>query len=66
MLTGHHRNYSPIMARAREIVLSGELGAIVAVVGTALFYKPEHYFEVGGGWPRQPGGGRSCSISSTR
>jgi predicted dehydrogenase len=57
LLTGHHRNYSPIMARAREIVRSGELGAIVAVVGTALFYKPEGYFEVGDGWRRQPGGG---------
>ena len=57
MLTGHHRNYSPIMARAREIVQSGVLGSIVAVVGTALFYKPDDYFDVGGGWRRQPGGG---------
>ena len=30
---------------------------MVAVVGTALFYKPDDYFEVGGGWRRQPGGG---------
>ncbi len=29
----------------------------MAVVGTALFYKPDEYFEVGGGWRRQPGGG---------
>jgi predicted dehydrogenase len=57
LLTGHHRNYSPIMARAREIVHSGVLGRIVAVVGTALFYKPDDYFDVGGGWRRQPGGG---------
>ena len=33
------------------------LGPIVAVVGTALFYKPDDYFDVGGGWRRQPGGG---------
>ena len=26
VLTGHHRNYSPIMAKAREIVRSGRLG----------------------------------------
>jgi predicted dehydrogenase len=57
LLTGHHRNYSPIMAKAREIVQSGVLGPIVAVVGTALFYKPEDYFDVGGGWRRAPGGG---------
>ena len=57
LLTGHHRNYSAIMARAREIVGSGVLGPIVAVVGTALFYKPDDYFDVGGGWRRQPGGG---------
>ena len=57
VLTGHHRNYSPLMAKAREIVRGGRLGAIVAVVGTALFYKPDEYFDVGGGWRRQPGGG---------
>jgi predicted dehydrogenase len=57
LLTGHHRNYSPIMAKAREIVASGALGPIVAVVGTALFYKPDDYFDVGGGWRREPGGG---------
>jgi predicted dehydrogenase len=57
LLTGHHRNYSPIMAKAREIVQSGVLGAIVAVVGTALFHKPDNYFDVGDGWRREPGGG---------
>jgi predicted dehydrogenase len=57
VLTGHHRNYSPVMAKAREIVQSGRLGPIVAVVGTALFYKPDDYFDVSGGWRRKPGGG---------
>ncbi len=57
VLTGHHRNYSPIMARAREIVRSGVLGTVVAVSGTALFYKPDDYFDAGGGWRREPGGG---------
>jgi len=57
ILTGHHRNHSPIMARAREIVASGVLGPIVAVTGTALFHKPDGYFDVGGGWRRRPGGG---------
>jgi predicted dehydrogenase len=57
LLTGHHRNYSPILSKAREIVQSGVLGPIVAVIGAALFYKPDDYFEVGGGWRREPGGG---------
>jgi predicted dehydrogenase len=57
VLTGHHRNYSPIMAKARGIVESGVLGQIVAVVGTALLYKPDDYFDAGGGWRRKPGGG---------
>jgi predicted dehydrogenase len=57
VLTGHHRQHSPIMRKAREIVASGVLGRIVAVTGTALFYKPDDYFDVGGGWRREPGGG---------
>ena len=57
VLTGHHRNYSPIMTTAREIIESGRLGPIVGVSGTALFYKPDDYFDENGGWRRQPGGG---------
>jgi predicted dehydrogenase len=57
LLTGHHRQYSPIMVKAREIIAGGALGPIVAVIGSAMFYKPDDYFEVSGGWRRQPGGG---------
>ena len=57
VLTGHHRNYSPIMMKAREIIQSGRLGPIVAVIGAALFCKPDDYFDMGDGWRRQPGGG---------
>jgi predicted dehydrogenase len=57
LLTGHHRQHSPIMAKAREVVRSGVLGPIVAVMGSAVFYKPDDYFDVGGGWRREPGGG---------
>ena len=56
MLVGHHRRHGAIMARASEIVQSGRLGAIVAVVGTALFCKPDAYFDEGP-WRTQPGGG---------
>lgn len=57
VLTGHHRQHSPIMRKAREIVASGVLGRIVAVTGTAMFHKPDDYFDAGGGWRREPGGG---------
>jgi predicted dehydrogenase len=45
------------MAKAREIIESGVLGRLVGVSGTALFYKPDDYFDVGGGWRREAGGG---------
>jgi predicted dehydrogenase len=57
VLTGHHRQHSSIMAKAREVIQSGVLGPIVAVMGSAVFYKPDDYFDVGGGWRRGAGGG---------
>jgi predicted dehydrogenase len=57
VLTGHHRQHSPIMASARAIIRSGRLGRLVTVVGTTLFRKPDEYFEVDDGWRREPGGG---------
>lgn len=57
VLTGHHRQHSPIMAKAKEIILSGRLGTVVAITGTALFYKPDVYFDDNDGWRRKPGGG---------
>ena len=56
VLIGHHRAHSPIMAKAREVVAGGQLGRLVAVMGSATFYKPEHYFAEGP-WRREPGGG---------
>ena len=56
VLLGHHRAHSPIMAKARQVVQSGVLGRLVAVIGSATFYKPDHYF-VEGPWRREPGGG---------
>jgi predicted dehydrogenase len=59
MLVGHHRRYSSIIAKAVEVVASGALGDIVAVVGTALMYKAESegYFDGPFSWRREPGGG---------
>ncbi|MFM7332182.1 MAG: Gfo/Idh/MocA family protein [Brachymonas sp.] len=56
VLVGHHRAHSPIMAKAVEVVHSGQLGRIVAVQGSATFYKPDDYFEQGS-WRSKIGGG---------
>jgi predicted dehydrogenase len=56
VLVGHHRAHSPLMARAKEIVDSGALGRLVAVQGSAMFYKPDEYFREGP-WRSEPGGG---------
>ena len=56
LLVGHHRRHSPLLAEARRIIGEGTLGAVVAVVGMALFRKPDDYFDAGP-WRAQPGGG---------
>jgi predicted dehydrogenase len=53
---GHHRAHSPIMAKARQVVESGVLGRLVAVMGSATFLKPDHYF-TDAPWRSQPGSG---------
>jgi len=47
------------MAKAVEIVRSGRLGRVVAVVGTAMYHKPDSYFEEGP-WGAVGNGGLSC------
>ncbi|WP_213881815.1 Gfo/Idh/MocA family oxidoreductase [Pseudomonas sp. dw_358] len=56
VLVGHHRAHSPILARARQIISDGLLGDLVAVQGSALFYKPADYFDAAP-WRREAGGG---------
>jgi len=56
ILIGHHRAHSPIMAKARQVVESGVLGKLVAVMGSATFLKPDHYY-ADAPWRREPGGG---------
>ena len=56
VLVGHHRAHSPIMAKARAVIESGQLGRLVTVMGSATFLKPDHYFD-DGPWRREPGGG---------
>lgn len=56
VLIGHHRAHSPIMAKAKEIVDSGKLGKLVGVMGSAVFFKPDHYFN-DNPWRKQTGAG---------
>lgn len=55
-LVGHHRTHSPIMALARQAVEDGLLGRLVAVTGSAMFCKPDTYFQEAP-WRGEPGGG---------
>jgi predicted dehydrogenase len=55
VLTGHHRRHNPIMQAARDFIVSGTLGQVVAASGTWLHRKPDDYFDVG--WRREAGGG---------
>lgn len=56
LLVGHHRRHSPIVAAAREVMRRGTLGMLVGVMGSALFHKPDDYFEATP-WRTAPGGG---------
>jgi predicted dehydrogenase len=56
VLIGHHRAHSPIMAKAKQVVDRGTLGTLVAVLGSAVFFKPDEYFAEGA-WRREIGGG---------
>jgi predicted dehydrogenase len=56
LLIGHHRAHSPIMAKAKQVIDSGVLGRLVAVTGSAMFVKPDHYFE-DAPWRREMGAG---------
>jgi predicted dehydrogenase len=56
VLVGHHRLHSPLLEVACAVVGRGTLGRLVAVQGSALFYKPDGYFDEAS-WRRQSGGG---------
>ena len=56
LLVGHHRAHSPILAKAREIIQQGKIGKLVGVMGSAVFYKPDDYFD-NAPWRREAGGG---------
>jgi predicted dehydrogenase len=57
LLVGHHRPHSPILHMVVEIVQSGVLGPLVGVIGSAVFYKPDSYYDGPNAWRKEPGGG---------
>ncbi len=56
LLVGHHRRYSFLLGKALGFLHSERFGRLVALQGSALFYKPASYF-VDGPWRAVPGGG---------
>jgi len=56
VLVGHHRTYSPLLDAAVAFLNSARFGRLVAVQGSALFYKPVKYFK-DGAWRTKVGGG---------
>ncbi|MGP4805456.1 Gfo/Idh/MocA family protein [Agrobacterium cavarae] len=56
LLVGHHRTYSPLVSVVLDILRCEKFGKMVAITGSALFMKPDHYFE-DGPWRKVKGGG---------
>lgn len=56
VLVGHHRTYSQHLEKARDFINSPLFGDLVAFQGSAIFRKPESYFE-SGPWRARLGGG---------
>ncbi len=56
VLVGHHRTYSVLLPAAHKFIHSNFFGRLVAVQGSALFRKPDDYFD-DGPWRKRIGGG---------
>lgn len=56
ILVAHHRTFNPIITKSKEIINSGQLGEIKTIFGSALFYKPDRYFQENK-WRCESGGG---------
>jgi predicted dehydrogenase len=55
VLVGHHRRHHPAVAKAREMIVGGAIGRLVAVNGMWLTKKSDDYFDQQ--WHRERGAG---------
>lgn len=55
-IVGHHRAHSLLLQTARQVIEDGVLGKLIAIQGSAVFYKPSDYFAAGP-WRTVAGGG---------
>ena len=55
VLVGHHRRHNALIAAAKTLIDSGELGEIVTVSAHWVLQKPDDYFDVS--WRREAGAG---------
>lgn len=55
LLVGHHRRHNPLIARAKEILESGELGKVLTAHGYFWTMKPDDYFDMA--WRTRAGAG---------
>jgi len=57
ILVGHQRRFNARVEKAREIVMGGELGALVGATITWALLKPPEYFADPFAWRKSDGGG---------
>jgi predicted dehydrogenase len=55
LLVGHHRRHNPLIAAARAMLATGDIGTPVSVQGQFWLMKPDDYFATP--WRAQPGAG---------
>ncbi|WP_299147269.1 Gfo/Idh/MocA family oxidoreductase [uncultured Tateyamaria sp.] len=55
ILVGHHRRHNPLIAKAKEIIASGQLGMLTTLHGQCWLPKPDHYFAAA--WRQGAGAG---------
>ncbi|MGO1117378.1 Gfo/Idh/MocA family protein [Rhodovibrionaceae bacterium A322] len=56
VLVGHHRRHNPLIQKAKDLLVAGEIGTIRGFQATCWFYKPDDYFEVAP-WRKEKGAG---------
>lgn len=56
ILVGHHRRHNPLIQKANELIMAGEIGQVRSAQGTCWLYKPDDYFDIAP-WRKKKGAG---------